>query len=74
MVPRRSRTKAEDKTEQYRISETKVLQLQIITVKENVVESIINNYYWGKLIEKLMKSNTKIESLKKNSHLATVNR
>lgn len=30
---------------------------------ENVVESIINDYYWGKLIEKLIKSNIKIESL-----------
>lgn len=43
----------------YRFLETKVLQMQIITEKENVVESIINNYYWGKLIEKLIKSNTK---------------
>lgn len=33
--------------------------MQVITEKENVVESIINNYYWGKLIEKLIKSNTK---------------
>lgn len=46
--------------------ETKVLQLHIITQRkktENVVESIINDYYWGKLIEKLIKSNIKIESL-----------
>lgn len=26
---------------------------------ENVVESIINDYYWEKLIEKLIKSNIK---------------
>lgn len=46
--------------------ETKVLQLHIITQRkktENVVESIINDYYWGKLIENLIKSNIKIESL-----------
>lgn len=34
---------------------------------ENVVESIINDYYWGKLIEKLIKSNIKMSLLQMNT-------
>lgn len=69
MVPRKSRNECinNQKKKKANLSvETKVLQLHIITQRkktENVVESIINDYYWGKLIEKLIKSNIKIESL-----------
>lgn len=59
MVTRRSRNETDMRRTDIDYWETKVLQMQIITEKENVVESIINNYYWGKLIEKLIKSNTK---------------
>lgn len=67
MVPRRkqkSRNECINNQKNNQPVETKVLQLQIITQKkkkkaENVVESIINDYYWEKLIEKLIKSNIK---------------
>lgn len=75
MVPQKGRTKAANQIIKYLSLETKVLQLQIITEKENVVESIINNYYWGKVDRKLIKSNAKIESLiNENHHLAKINR
>lgn len=68
MVPRKSQNECiNNQKKKANLSvETKVLQLHIITQRkktENVVESIINDYYWGKLIEKLIKSNIKIESL-----------